>query len=77
MAKKSGFNMASSLAAKNFVSGAPASATEAKGERGKMVRVNFEIEPELHQRLKIHATVKGTSIRELLLKLIDKELAGS
>lgn len=74
MAKKTAFNITSSLAAKSaFVANAPAAAT--KAERGKMVRINFEIEPELHQRLKIHATVKGTSIRDLLLKLIDKELS--
>lgn len=39
-------------------------------EPAKMVRVNFEVTPEEHRRLKIHAVTQGRTISDILREYI-------
>lgn len=41
----------------------------------KPVRMTVELDPEIHRALKIHCTMKGIWISELMRDLIDQELA--
>ena len=40
----------------------------------KTKRVNFNVSPELHKKLKLHATNKGLSMSELVTELIEKHI---
>lgn len=42
----------------------------------KPVRMTVELDPAIHRELKIHCTMKGIWISELMRDLIARELAG-
>ena len=56
--------------------GVDASTTVAKEEpsNNKMKRITFEVTETQHQTIKICATKKGMSIKELMISLIEQEL---
>ena len=41
----------------------------------KPVRVNFDLDRERHQRLKLLAVQRGKSVTDILRDLVDRELA--
>jgi len=41
----------------------------------KPVRMTVELDPDIHRELKIHCTMKGIWISELMRDLISRELA--
>ncbi len=43
----------------------------------KPVRMTVELDPEIHRELKIHCTMKGIWISELMRDLISRELENS
>lgn len=45
-------------------------------DAGKMKRLTIDIQVSLHKRLKAHCAAHGTSIRELLVKMIEEEAGG-
>lgn len=40
----------------------------------KLVRMTVELDPNIHRELKIHCTMKGVWISELMRELISREL---
>jgi len=42
--------------------------------KGRMVRVNFELEESEHMKLKVYAAKERRSIAEILRELIDKNI---
>jgi predicted HicB family RNase H-like nuclease len=42
---------------------------------GDTMRLNLELDVEVHRRLKIHAVERGVSVAKLVRALIDQELA--
>ena len=42
----------------------------------KPVRMTVELDPTIHRALKIHCTIKGIWISELMRELISRELEG-
>ena len=58
-----------------FVTGSAMYQTQTGGRPLKPVRVNFDIDPDTHRRLKIRAIDRGMSVALLVRQLIDTELA--
>jgi len=48
----------------------PAATLASLTDEGATKRVNFELAVDLHQRLKIHATRQGKTIREVLTEFV-------
>lgn len=55
----------------DFVNGAP----DAAKPKEKVTRVNFDIPTDMHMKFKVLAAQRGTSIKQLLIDYIEKELS--
>ena len=60
--------------AEEFAARADLVQTQTTGRPPKPVRVNFDVDPELHRRLKIRAIDRGISVAELVRGLIERDL---
>lgn len=69
--KKIPLAAAAGSAADDFVNGAP----DAKPVKEKVTRINFDVDSKTHTRLKMLAVERGTSIKDLLIDLIEQELS--
>lgn len=58
-----------------FVSGAAMVQSQVGSRPLKPVRVNFDLDPDEHRRLKIRAVETGVSIADLVRGLIRKEIS--
>lgn len=58
-----------------FVSSAAMVQSQTGGRPLKPIRVNFDLEPEMHRRLKMRAVTQGISVAQLVRQLIEAELA--
>lgn len=54
--------------------GVDASVAKEEPSNSKMKRITFEVTETQHQTIKICATKKGMSIKELMISLIEQEL---
>ncbi|MGV7243798.1 toxin-antitoxin system HicB family antitoxin [Caballeronia sp. M23-90] len=59
-----------------FVSGAALVKSQAGTRPPKPVRLNLDLDPELHRSLKIRAIEQGMSVAQLVRGLIVKEIDG-
>jgi predicted HicB family RNase H-like nuclease len=57
-----------------FVAGAAMVQSQAGSRPVKPVRLNLDLDPETHRRLKMRAVESGTSIAQLVRELIAREL---
>ncbi|WP_018079173.1 plasmid partition protein ParG [Thiobacillus denitrificans] len=57
-----------------FIQGAALADAVTQGRGVKPMRLNLEIDVEIHRKLKIRAAERGVSISKLVRDLIDKEL---
>lgn len=69
--KKISLSAAAGSAEDDFVSGAP----DAKAEKVKMTRINFDVPEDTHRKLKMLALQRSTSIKQLLIDYIEEEIA--
>lgn len=63
------------LTAEQFAAGAAMVQSQSGGRPLKPIRVNFDLDPETHRRLKIRAVNQGVSVAQLVRELIETELA--
>ena len=61
--------------AQSFADDAAMVQSQTAGRPLKPIRVNFDMEPDTHRRLKIRAIERGQSVAELVRGLIDRELS--
>jgi hypothetical protein len=61
--------------AAQFAAGAAMVQSQTGGRALKPIRVNFDMDPEAHQRLKMRAVMRGISIAQLVRELIENDLA--
>jgi predicted HicB family RNase H-like nuclease len=57
-----------------FVSGAALVKSQAGTRPPKPVRLNLDLDPDLHRSLKIRAIEQGVTVAQLVRSLINKEL---
>ncbi len=57
-----------------FVAGASMVQSQASSRPPKPIRLNLDLEPDLHRRLKLRAVESGTTIAHLVRDLITREL---
>lgn len=57
-----------------FAAGAAMVQSQAGGRPPKPVRVNFDLVPELHRRLKMRAVTEGKTVAELVRHWIEVQL---
>jgi len=57
-----------------FAAGAAMVKSQVGNRPAKPLRLNLDLEPETHRRLKIRAAESGKSIAQLVRELIDHEL---
>lgn len=57
-----------------FVTGASMVQSQASSRPPKPIRLNLDLEPELHRRLKLRAVESGVTIAQLVRSLITREL---
>ncbi len=60
--------------AEEFAAGAAMVQSQAGSRPVKPVRLNLDLDPDTHRRLKIRAVESGTSIAQLVRELIAREL---
>ncbi|WP_322034630.1 hypothetical protein [Burkholderia sp. BCC1970] len=60
--------------AEEFAAGAAMVQSQAGSRPPKPVRLNLDLDPETHRRLKIRAVENDTTIAQLVRKLIAREL---
>lgn len=58
-----------------FIQSAALADTITRGRGLKPMRLNLELDVEVHRRLKIHAVERGISVAKLIRGLIDQELS--
>lgn len=58
----------------DFVAGASMVQSQAGTRPPKPIRLNLDLEPELHRRLKLRAVESGVTIAQLVRTLITREL---
>ncbi|MFM0197776.1 plasmid partition protein ParG [Paraburkholderia strydomiana] len=57
-----------------FAAGAAMVKSQAGDRPAKPVRLNLDLDPETHRRLKVRAAEAGKSIAQMVRELIDREL---
>ena len=63
------------VSAEQFAAGAAMVQSQTGGRPLKPVRVNFDLDPETHRRLKMRALNRGASVAQIVRQLIEDELA--
>ena len=66
---------ATPVSAEQFAAGAAMVQSQTGGRELKPYRVNFDVDPETHRRLKMRVASRGITVAQLMRELIENELA--
>jgi hypothetical protein len=62
------------LTREQFAAGAAMVQSQTGGRPLKPIRINFDLDPEIHRRLKMRAVSRGVSVAQIVRQLIDDDL---